>query len=116
MLTPEYGLRIMGGNRMWQPSAPARAAISTVALSGSTTANLALWVDGQSRSVASTVGTAVNTAGTATVGTFTSTPIGPHNFAGDIAEIVVYDRSLPADERGLIEAYLAQKYAIALTP
>lgn len=32
-------------------------------------------------------------------------------FDGEIAEVIVYDRALPADERAAVDSYLAKKYA-----
>ena len=37
-------------------------------------------------------------------------------FAGDVAEIMVYNRALSASERATIEAYLSRKYALHLIP
>jgi hypothetical protein len=38
------------------------------------------------------------------------------NFAGDMAEIIVYDRVLSATERRTTESYLASKYALLASP
>lgn len=37
-------------------------------------------------------------------------------FAGDIAEIMIYNRALSADERAIVEAYLSRKYALHIIP
>lgn len=36
-------------------------------------------------------------------------------FQGDIAEIIIFSRSLPQDERKSVESYLSQKYGIAIS-
>lgn len=36
------------------------------------------------------------------------------NFVGDIAEVIIYDRILTAEERGQVNAYLGEKYAITV--
>ena len=42
-------------------------------------------------------------------------PVGQPVFAGDIAEILVYDRGLATKERLELEDYLSRKYGIALS-
>ena len=37
-------------------------------------------------------------------------------FAGDVAEIMIYNRALGAGERAVVEAYLSRKYALHLIP
>lgn len=45
---------------------------------------------------------------------FPSFTVGTHQYGGDIAEIIVYDRVLTGSERDGIETYLSAKYDIAL--
>jgi hypothetical protein len=49
-----------------------------------------------------------------TVSFSVATPALGRTFAGDIAEVMVYDNVLSATDRQAVEAYLAQKYAIAI--
>ena len=116
MITPEYGVRVSGGNRLFRrvrvvslksASSPRAERPQTQSRQRST---------GRALFPASTVSLAVNTAGSATVGTFTADPINQHNFAGDIAEIIVYNRLLTPAEIDAVELYLSGKYGIAVTP
>jgi hypothetical protein len=115
LLTPEYGVRISGGNRLYQGTAPTGVpAIYTVSSNGPSSTNVVAWANGTSLAPASTVAASINTVGPAVIGTFTALPIGRHNLTGDIAEIVAYSRALSAAERQAVEHYLATKYGIAL--
>ena len=115
MLTPELALRIDGGNRFWQTSLPTQQqSIAVVTSTGSTTAALSAWINGVALSELLTSPSSINTQGAATVGGFTAVPTGYHSFAGDISEIVVYNRALTESERASVEQYLAAKYNIGL--
>lgn len=114
MVTPEYGVRVMGGNRLFQQAASGAAEIGVVTLAGATTATIAAHVNGVALAVGSTGSMAINTAGLASIGTFTAIPTNKHNFAGDIAEILVYNRVLSAAEIDTMERYLSAKYSIAV--
>jgi hypothetical protein len=113
MITPETAVRVGVGYRIWRNALPtARASVGVVILNGKSTDNLAGWIDGSPLGVASTVTTSINTKGVTTIGSWTASPIGPYNFAGDIAELIVYDRALSTTERQQIERYLASKYSL----
>jgi hypothetical protein len=117
MLTPELGVRVSAGNRLWtQPASATRLGIISVIFSGVDTSNLLAWHDGSPIEVAGTATVAVNTTGNASIGTYTAVPIGPHNFAGDIGDVIVYDRALGDAERQTVESFLQRKYAAALSP
>ena len=113
MITPEYAVRINGGNRRWQPAAPTAApAVLAVQLDGSTTNDLAAWLNGSSLAMTGTSLATINTGGNTTIGGYTAVPTGFHSLAGDIAEIVVYDRAVSSTERQGVEQYLAAKYGL----
>jgi hypothetical protein len=88
--------------------------MGVVTLSGATTDAIAARINGVSLGTASTVSLAINTAGLASIGTYTAVPINKYNFAGDIAEILVYTRVLSSGEIDAVQRYLSTKYAIAL--
>ena len=56
---------------------------------------------------------------TVTAGTYTyigaGTLFGDQGFVGDIAEVIVYNRTLTTSERGQIHSYLQDKYGIAVS-
>jgi hypothetical protein len=113
MLTPENGVRVIGGNRLWNPAATITTpSIGVVISDGATTNDTAAWLNGTVLAVTSTGVQTIQTAGNGTVGTSTAVPIGPHNFAGDLAEILVYDHALSPLERFGVEQYLAEKYGL----
>ena len=116
MITPEYAVSTGSGQRMWVPGASTTVpAITTIRLNGSSTANLAAWVNGKRLKVAGSKTARINTAGGVTIGGGTAgSGKGTRAFAGDIAEILVYDRGLSTRERVQLEEYLSRKYAIAL--
>jgi hypothetical protein len=111
LLTPEIGVRVAGGNRLW-PGATASVATVVavpVQLNGAMTADLSAWRDGTQLTPSSTVNVAVNTNGNGTVGSYTAIPTS-FGFAGTIAEIAVYDRAVSPAERQAVETYLRAKY------
>ena len=111
LVTPEYGVRVNGGSRLWLPSAPTQAAqIGVVQFAGTNTAGISLWINGTLRSATSTIAAPVQTSGSGSVGTWTAGPVGSNNFDGDIAEIIVYGRALNATERQAVHQYLDTKY------
>jgi hypothetical protein len=113
MITPEYGVRVRSGNRLWAPAAVTQTPlIGVVQLTGTSTSDLSIEINGSARTPTTTAATAVQTSGSASVGTWTAVPIGPHNFAGDIAEVVVYGRALSGSEVQTVEQYLLTKYAL----
>lgn len=114
MITPEYGVRVSGGNRLFQRSASAAAEIGVITLPGTTTDSITAVINAVAVAPASTGSLVINTAGLATLGSFTAEPINKHNFAGDIAEILVYNRALTPTEVDTLQRYLAAKYSIAL--
>jgi hypothetical protein len=116
MITPEYAVRVGGGNRVFRPGASSAPELGVILQGGGTTADLSAWVNGQPLTVASTGARAINTAGDGTVGGYSAAPTGFHCFDGDIAEILVYNRALSASERLSVAQYLAGKYGIALAP
>ena len=114
MITPEYGIRIEGGSRLWINGVTTAPRVATFMLNGSTTADLSAWMNGLSLAPYPGIATAINTVGAVTIGGFTSAPTGFHSFTGKIAEIVVYKRALTTSERARIETYLGGKYAIGI--
>jgi hypothetical protein len=60
------------------------------------------------------VGTDAGAAGF-TIGSREDIPPGAQNWQGDLAEILVYDRELSAEQLAATGAYLATKYALATT-
>lgn len=111
LITPEYGVRVNGGSRLWLPSASTQEAqIGVVQFVGTTTTGVSLWINGTLRSPTSTIAAAIQTSGSGSVGTWTAGPVGSNNFDGDIAEIIVYSRALSADERQGVQQYLDTKY------
>lgn len=116
LVTPEHGVRVMGGNRLWQsPPSTTAPSIGVVVLTGGTTSQLSAWMNGSTLAVASTGGVAIQTSGIGAVGTWSVAPIGPNNFTGDIAELLVYDRALSDIERSNLEESLATKYGIPIS-
>jgi hypothetical protein len=114
MITPEYGVRVQAGNRLFQQAASGAAEIGVVTLTGGTTDAIAARINGVVLSPASTASVAINTTGLATVGSFTALLTNRYNFAGDIAEILVYNRALSAGEIDSVQRYLSGKYGIAV--
>ncbi len=115
-ITPEYGVRISGGYRLWtQKASTSKARVLTVMLTGTDTASILGWANGALLKVRKTVKETINTAGSGAVGTWTGRAVGQgFNFGGEVAEILVYNRSLSTAERQSAEAYLASKYGIVL--
>lgn len=114
LITPEFGVRINGGSRLWLTAASTSVAtIGVVQLSGSTTRELTAWANGTQLAAGSTIAAAVKTAGSGTVGAWTAAPLSATTFEGDIAEIIVYKRALLDAERRSVEQYLANKYGIS---
>jgi hypothetical protein len=117
LVTPEHGVRVMGGNRLWNPGAPTTApSIGVVILNGgTTTSNLSAWVNGIPLTPAGTTSVQISTSGPGAVGAWSVSPVGPNNFAGDIGELLVYDRALSAVEREMLVQSLALKYGISIS-
>jgi len=116
MVTPEYGVRVSGGYRLWQQQAStSTAAITAFVLNGSTTEGLSAWINGRLAAAADTKVAAINTKGTTIIGGYTAAPSRQHGFRGDIAEIIVYDRALTDMERQSLEQDLARKYGIPVS-
>jgi hypothetical protein len=114
MLTPEYAVRVKAGSTVYNPAATAgSAALLVVELSGTTTDALSAWVDGAPLNVTSVMTATVATAGSGAVGTWAAAPVSAHNYNGDLAEIVVYNRALDVDERQRLEQYLTVKYGLS---
>jgi hypothetical protein len=113
LVTPEHGVRVMGGNRLWSPAASTSApSIGVVTFGGTSTSEVDAWVNGTALGIASTAVTAIQTNGAGTVGAWTLSPAGANNFAGDLAEILVYDRVLSSAERQTVEQSLRTKYGL----
>lgn len=111
LVTPEYGVRVNGGSRLWLPSASTQTMqIGVLQFTGTTTNGISLWINGTLRSPSSTIAATIQTSGSGSVGTWTAGPIGNNNFDGDIAEIIVYDRALSTTERQAVQQYLDTKY------
>jgi hypothetical protein len=106
----------MGGNRLWDPDAStAAASVGVVILSGgTTTSNLSAWANGTPLVAAETASIEISTNGPGAVGTWSLAPVGANNFAGDIGELLVYDRALSASERKTLEQILSSKYGIPI--
>ncbi len=83
----------------------AEATITTARKDGATDS---LWVDGQP--VMSQTGKLARIAGCKDAASIGRGPDGRTFFAGGIAEILVYTRALPDDERQAVEQYLRAKY------
>lgn len=118
MVTPEYAVWTGDGQRMWMPGASTAApAVTVIRLGGGSTSNLAAWVNGARLKVGATKSNRVNTAGATTIGRGSVGPANAgRNFAGDIAEILVYDTALSTREREQLQAYLGTKYGIPIVP
>lgn len=115
MLTPEHGVRVRGGNRLWNPAAVTGApALFVVQLNGSTTNDLSAWLNGTALALRNTQAETIRTSGSGTVGSWSAAPLGIHRFSGDIAEIAVYARALSAAERQGVEHYFGTKYGLGL--
>jgi hypothetical protein len=113
MVTPEYGVRVSGGNRLWSTAASTTTpSIGVMSFSGTSTSDVSMWLNGTALSVASTAVATVQTSGAGTVGAWTLSPAGSNNFAGDLAEILVYDRALSTAERLELEQHLTAKYGL----
>ena len=81
LVTPEYGVRINAGSRLWSPAASTTAAaVGVVQFNGSTTSNLTAWVNGTKLTPRSTGVANVQTAGTGTVGAWTAAPVSATTF------------------------------------
>jgi hypothetical protein len=114
LITPEHAVRTGTGERRWTPPASLTApAVTVVRLNGVSTQYLAAWVNGQRLTVTAITAARVVTAGGTTIGASTAhRAAGPHHFAGDLAEILVYDQGLTEGEREQLEQYLMTKYGI----
>jgi hypothetical protein len=77
---------------------------------------LQVTVNGRQQPVSQT-GTIGPDAGAAgfTIGSREDIPPGAQNWSGDLAEILVYDRELSAEELAAVGSYLATKYALGTT-
>ena len=112
-ITPEYAARTGSGERVWKESASRAApSVAVVRLNGTSTAYLAAWVDGRRLAVARSTAARVETAGPTMIGA-SSLAAGGGAFAGDIAEVLVYNRGLTEGERVRLLIYLGAKYGIA---
>lgn len=116
VITPEYGVRVSAGQRVWSVSASTtRPQVLSIVMTGGGTDTLSAWLNGLSMSASKTVAVALTTGGGGSVGTWTRQPVATgNNFVGEIGEIIVYNRVLTTAERNKIESYLAQKYGVTL--
>jgi hypothetical protein len=113
MLTSEYAVRVSGGNAIFGPAATAGTpALYVVQLNGTTTATINAWQNGAPRNVTSSTNVTIATTGPGIVGGWAAVPVAATSYAGDIAEIVVYDRALSLTERQNLEQYLTAKYGL----
>src|SRR5690606_14833234 len=66
------------------------------------------------------IGSQAQSAGTAWLANYGNLLIGNSHenrrFNGDIAEFLIYNRSLTAEERGFVEKYLADRYGLGTPP
>ena len=112
-VTPEYAVHTGAGERVWQESASRTApSVALMRLSTKSTNHLAAWINGRQLATARTTAARVETAGDTIVGA-SSPAAGGGAFAGDLAEILVYNRSLTEGEREQVTAYLIDKYDIS---
>lgn len=114
-VTTEYAARTGMGERVWKTSASRTTpAIVSVRLNGVSTIYLAAWLDGRRLAVSSTHAARVATEGATLIGG-SSAAAGASPFAGDIAEVLVYNRGLTEGERLRVLTHLGAKYGIDIT-
>jgi hypothetical protein len=111
-ITSEYGLRLNllrklyannGSNGSWS--------IATASLSGTTVNDIEMFFDGGGASTATenTGGTIDTTAGPLRLGEWVN---GDVQADGDLAEVIIYDSALSANERVIVRDYLNAKWNV----
>lgn len=114
-ITPEYGVRVQGGNKIFSTANTSTAAIFTAKLDGSNATDVVAWKNGAALSESSSTSQPLNTGGNVFyIGAKSNGFTTVHYFDGDIAAILVYNVALSDTERGLVETYLSNKFGITL--
>ncbi|MFC1805755.1 PEP-CTERM sorting domain-containing protein [Planctomycetota bacterium] len=112
-ITPEMAMRNGSGNRLWasNPLGTTAAVLAVQTPASPTSGTTIGYMNSTTALTPTATGSPTGAMDTGTDGYRT----GAASFAGDIAEILVYERVLSAAELNKVGSYLAGKYGIAAT-
>jgi hypothetical protein len=109
LVTGESGIRVWGGNRLWENDPFTSRGVLSVILEGSTTLDLSAYLDGSLATPTSEAEENIDTASDFFwLGARTNSSDGTTDkfSPGEIESVLLYDRALPKAERQQVERYL----------
>lgn len=115
-ITPETGIRVRSGNRIFNEDTEDPVAFTVLAVRSAPNSNstdVQAWINGTELTEASVDAEPLNTGvGNSLIGRAQNNT----HYNGDIAEIIIYDRDLSNTERADIEQYLTNKWINGIDP